>query len=307
LNGLITHIQRYSIHDGPGIRTVVFFKGCPLACLWCCNPETQSFQPDLEFIKNLCQLCGKCVQICPERAVNPVLSCPEMDKIDRYKCTLCGKCVQVCPSGALKMVGERMSLEDVLAVIQKDSAFYRRSSGGVTLSGGEPLSQDEFALEILHKCHDLNIHTAVETCGLVKQATFQKVLPYTDLFLFDIKYLDSKRHQDLTGTSNEIIQENLHWLCRQGSKVILRLPLIPSMNMEMAYIHDLLSLIRELGIGEVNLMPFHQMGKDKYSHLGRRYSLTGQSDLRLNDEGREKLLKIQQLLVENKIDVVVGG
>jgi pyruvate formate lyase activating enzyme len=307
LNGIITHIQRYSIHDGPGIRTVVFFKGCPLACLWCCNPETQSFQPELEFVKNLCQQCGRCLQVCPELAVNPDLNCHERDKINRKKCTLCKKCIQACTPGALKIIGEPMSLDDVLATIQKDAAFYRRSGGGVTLSGGEPLSQPEFAFQLLKKCHELNIHTAIETCGLVNRQVFERIFPFTDLFLFDIKYLNPKRHQELTGSSNEQILANLHWLSQKNANIILRLPMIPSINMDTENFQGIAGLINDLGIKEVNLMPFHQMGKDKYSHLGKDYRLKDINDLRLDEKGKKDLLKARELLCSMNVIMTIGG
>ncbi len=307
MKGFITHIQRYSIHDGPGIRTVVFFKGCPLACLWCCNPETQSFKPELEFIQRLCQQCGQCVEICPENAVNLDLFCPEPMKIDRQKCTLCGQCVSVCPSGALKIIGEEIEGEAILTVIKKDGAFYRRSGGGVTLSGGEPLSQPEFAYHLLKSCHDLNIHTAIETCGLAAQKVFEQILPFTDLFLFDIKHLNPQTHQRLTGVSNELILSNLRWLHQNSAHVILRLPLVPGMNMDDENLHSLAELVKELGIEEVNLMPFHQMGKDKYSHLGKNYQLAQHVDMRLDEKEMKNLISVQDYLKSEKVKVVIGG
>ena len=307
MKGIITHIQRYSIHDGPGIRTVVFFKGCPLACIWCCNPETQSFRPELEFIQKLCQHCGECVKVCPENAVNLDLFCPESAKIDRQKCTFCAKCATDCPTGALKIVGEEMDADAVLGIIKKDAAFYRRSGGGVTLSGGEPLSQPEFAQNLLEKCHDLNIHTAIETCGQVPRRVFEQVLPLTDLFLFDVKQLDDNIHKQLTGVSNELILSNLRWLHQKSADVILRLPLIPDKNMDAANLHSLARLVNELGIKELNLMPFHQMGKDKYSHLGRSYQLSSQIDLRLDEEGKRELLAAQELLRSANVNVTIGG
>jgi pyruvate formate lyase activating enzyme len=307
LKGIVTHIQRYSIHDGPGIRTVVFFKGCPLSCLWCCNPETQSFQPELQFIKNLCQQCGQCVKSCPENAVNPDLFCSEKVKIDHQKCTVCGKCALVCPSGALKIIGEVMEEEAILAVIKKDGAFYRRSGGGVTLSGGEPLSQPELAFHLLSSCHGLNIDTAIETCGLAAQNVFEQILPFTDLFLFDIKNLDSLIHQRLTGVSNELILSNLRWLRKNTAHVILRLPLIPGLNMQMENMQSISRLVNELGIEEVNLMPFHQMGKDKYSHLGRDYQLAEQIELRLDEKEKKNLVEFQECLRSEKVNVLIGG
>ncbi len=307
MKGFVTHIQRYSIHDGPGIRTVVFFKGCPLTCVWCCNPETQSFKPELEFIQRLCRQCGQCVEICPESAVNPDLFCPEPLKINHQKCTVCGQCVNVCPSGALKIIGQEMEVEAILSVIKKDSAFYRRSGGGMTLSGGEPLSQPEFAHHLLQSCYELNIHTAIETCGLAAQKVFEQILPFTDLFLFDIKYLNPQIHRQLTGVSNELILSNLRWLKQKSASVILRLPLVFGMNMDDENLNSLAGLVKELGIEEVNLMPFHQMGKDKYSHLGKKYQLGEQIDLRLDEKGMKNLLSIQDYLRSKKVNAVIGG
>lgn len=307
MNGIITHIQRYSIHDGPGIRTVVFFKGCPLACLWCCNPESQSFHPNLEFIRSLCRQCGRCIEVCPESAVNDDLNCQENQKIDRVKCTLCMKCVEECPSGALKVVGETKSVEEIMEEVRRDAAFYRRSGGGITLSGGEPFSQADFALQLLSKCHQENIHTAVETCGMVARIILEKALPHTDLFLFDIKHMNLQKHLQYTGVSNKEIFENLTWLCRQQAHVILRLPMIPEMNMDLEDLRDLRTLITDLGIREVNLMPFHQLGKDKYSHLGKSYQLAKQPDLRLDESAMNQLVQIRDLLKSEKITVTIGG
>lgn len=307
LNGVVTHIQRYSIHDGPGIRTVVFFKGCPLACQWCCNPETQSFQPELEFIHNLCQKCGRCIMVCPEQAVNTDLNCVENLKIDRSKCTLCKKCVQGCPTGALRVIGESMDVNEIFDLVQKDAAYYRRSNGGVTLSGGEPLSQPEFAFKVLQRFHNANIHTAIETCGMVPWKIFEKILPFTDLFLYDIKHMDSKKHIELTGSSNQIILNNLNWLSEKKANIVLRLPMIPEKNMDVDNIQALANLVKKLNIHEIDLMPFHQMGKDKYTHLGKKYQMADQLDLRLNEKARKELNKIQELLQSEKTKVVIGG
>ena len=307
MKGIITHIQRYSIHDGPGIRTVVFFKGCPLACLWCCNPESQSFLPELEFIRSLCRQCGRCIEICPEDAVNEDLNCSETKKIDRVKCTLCMKCVEECPSGALKVVGETKSVEEIMEVVRKDAAFYRRSGGGITLSGGEPLSQAEFTLQLLSRCHQENIHTAIETCGMVTRNTLENIIPVIDLFLFDIKHMNALKHQEFTGVSNKEIIENLTWLCNHKANVILRLPMIPELNMELEDWKGLARLIDEMGIREVNLMPFHQLGKDKYSHLGKPYRLEKLLDLRMDESAIKMLTQIKGMLQTEKITVTIGG
>lgn len=177
----------------------------------------------------------------------------------------------------------------------------------MTFSGGEPLSQPKFAQHLLKKCHDLNIHTVIETCGLVVQSAFEQILLFTDLFLFDIKHLDSHIHQRLTGASNELINSNLHWLHKKSAHVIIRLPLVPGMNMDIENLHPLAELVNELGIEEINLMPFHQMGKDKYLHLGKNYQLSEKIDLRLDEEGRKNLLSVQEFLKSEKVSVTIGG
>ena len=307
MKGVVTNIQRYSIHDGPGIRTVVFFKGCPLSCLWCCNPETQSFNPEVEFIISLCQQCGKCVRLCPRQAINVDLFCEENQKIDRKLCTVCGDCVSVCPNDALKMTGEKWNVKDIVELISKDMAFYRRSGGGVTLSGGEPLSQPKFAYQILRECYKLNIHTAIETCGFAAQEHYKKILSFTNLFLFDIKHLDKNIHRKLTGVTNENILKNLFWLATQHANIILRLPLIPEMNMEDEEVIEIAKLALDLKINEIHLMPFHQMGKDKYRYLGRNYLLSEKKDLRLLPCGKQVIQKVENLLVQKGINVFIGG
>ena len=307
MNGAITHIQRYSIHDGPGIRTVVFFKGCPLSCLWCCNPETQSFQPELEFRQSLCQRCGRCVEICPLVAINKDLNCQEREKINRNLCNLCGQCVEVCPSGSLNSFGENWSLQEVMKEIVKDNAYYRRSGGGITLSGGEPLSQPQFAFNLLSECFKRNIHTTIETCGEAPRLVFEQILPVTSLFLFDIKHLDSDIHQKLTGVRNKTILNNLHWLAEKKVNIILRIPLIPGMNSKKNNIMGIAKLAKEIGIIETHIMPFHQMGKDKYQQTGRDYSMQKVIELRLSPKGKEVILATQKILEDSGLIVFVGG
>jgi len=307
LTGIITNIQRYSIHDGPGIRTVIFFKGCPLHCLWCCNPETQSFLPEIEFIKNLCGQCGKCIQVCEVNAVNTDLNCKEEEKINRILCTVCGKCAMSCPNQALRVIGEQTNVEEVMRVVLKDKSFFRRSGGGVTLSGGEPLSQPRFAQEILKQCHKNNIHTAIETCGAVSRKVYEDVISIVDLFLFDLKILDLEDHKRLTGAINTEILENLQWLIDNFASVILRLPLIPGINTSKTNLIEIVRLVKLFNIEEIHLMPFHQMGRDKYRHLGKTYALEKNLDMRLDEVGKRELFEAQRIFNENKIKIYVGG
>jgi pyruvate formate lyase activating enzyme len=307
LSGTITHIQRYSIHDGPGIRTVVFLKGCPLRCAWCSNPETQSFQPEVEFIASLCTRCGTCIRVCRFGAIHPDVNCPEERKINRALCTVCGECAEGCPSGALRMVGEKTSVEAVMEIVLKDKAYYRRSGGGVTLSGGEPLAQADFAEALLRASHRHNVHTAVETSGATTVGVLERILDVTDLFLYDVKHMDDRRHREQTGMSNQGILANLRWLRGKGAEVILRVPLIPGLNSDEENLRATAELAAELEIMEAHLMPFHQMGRDKYRHLGRTYALKDESDAHLSDDGRQALSAAKLLLEERGLRVFTGG
>lgn len=271
--GLVFDLQRYSLHDGPGIRTIVFLKGCPLRCLWCCNPESQRMSPEVEFRDHLCRRCGRCRQACPLGAVNPDLHCPPADKLDRARCTACGECARACPAGALRVVGEWMTVEAVLSVVRRDAAYYRRSGGGVTLSGGEPLAQPAFALALSRACHDANIHTAVETSGCAAWEHYQALLPYVGVFLYDFKHMRPADHKRQTGVDNELILANARRLAAAGASIVARIPLIPGHNLDDANLDATAAFVAGLGASEVHLMPFHQLGKGKYRRFGRAYAL----------------------------------
>ncbi len=264
-------------------------------------------QPELEFRQSLCQHCGCCIEICLLDAVNPDLHCQAMEKINHQLCNLCGECIKGCPYGALHITGESWSVQDVVKEVIKDCSYYRRSGGGITLSGGEPLYQPQFALALLQQCYENNIHTAIETCGLVSKEVLEEILPFTNLLLFDIKHMESKTHQKLTGLPNEMIIENLHWLADREANIILRFPLIPGMNSEKENILEIANLAKSLGVGEIHIMPFHQIGKDKYQHAGRIYSMKEEIDLRLSSAGRDILLQTKKLLEGEGLIVFVGG
>ena len=306
--GIVTNIQVYSIHDGPGIRTLVFLKGCPLSCQWCCNPECINREIEIEFFNLKCIRCGACLEACTKGAINPDLEVATGLKIDIEKCDKCGDCIKTCLPHALKFVGERMSVVEVLDRVKKDRVFYMKSGGGATISGGEPLYQFEFTRELLEGCYDENIHTSIETCGFASWEKYRELLKYLDLVLFDIKHMVSKRHQKITGQPNEPILDNLKKLSQDGTPIIIRLPLIPDHNLDDENIKATAEFISTLdNIEEVNLMPFHQFGKDKYERLCREYVIDELIGMQVQDGGKEKLDEIKRLFESYGFKVLIGG
>lgn len=280
LKGNIFDIQRYSIHDGPGIRTVVFLKGCPLRCKWCSNPESWQPYPQLFYASSRCIGCLTCVKNCPNQEITA-----EKGELkihwEALKQEQLGW-VEECPTKALSVKGTWMTAEEVYAEAAKDIAFYQRSGGGVTLSGGEPLQQAEFAAALLKLCREHGIHTAVETTGCVPQENIQKVLPVTDLFLYDLKSADSKVHEKWTGVSNDRILENLKWLSEKGADIFVRTPMIPGINDKEQDILDMIEVIQKDGIFNYDILPFHQYGSGKYLSCGIGYAM---QDVKPHDEG----------------------
>jgi len=271
VKGWVFDIQRYSIHDGPGIRTTVFFKGCPLRCLWCDNPESQKPVPEVLFFEPLCQRCYRCVRVCLTGATT--VGKDGAIQIDRSKCTGCGNCVEQCLNEARVLSGKQMTAVEVVEVVRKDALFYANSGGGVTVSGGEPFYQPEFLKEVLRLCREQGIHTAVETSGQAKWQVIEGALAYVDLFLYDIKHVAPARHRELTGVDNALILENLHRVVAAGKRVVLRAPLIPGCNDRTEDLEALAALAKELGIRRVDVMAYHRLGEKKYEHLGRSYPL----------------------------------
>ncbi len=295
----ITNIQKYSIHDGPGIRSTVFFKGCPLLCAWCHNPENQLFTPELVWLKQKCISCGICVQTCPEQALTLG---PAGITIDKQRCVLCGRCSEACPTNALEMLGKAYTIEEVLAELDKDRLFYDQSGGGVTLSGGEPLSQGEFVIDLLKACKARGYHTAVDTSGYVPQSMLAQALPYTDLFLYDIKALDPAKHQEYIGAPLGPVADNLRWLAGQGARIWLRIPVIPGVNddaKEMAAIRD---LAKACHLQEVYLLPYHNIAESKYQRLGLPYRLAG-----LANPKPEQMEALRLWWTESGFNAHIGG
>ncbi len=270
--GIVFDIQRYSIHDGPGIRTTVFLKGCPLRCFWCQNPESQSGEPELLLNDALCCGCGHCISLCPV-AANSLSG--KHSQINRAACTKCGACVDACPNKARRMSGKQMTVEEVMKQVRKDVKFYETSGGGITLSGGEALMQPDFALALLQKSKELNIHTALETCGYVSWNIFEKVTPYVDYFLYDIKHWDAERHQKGTKADNELILNNAKKLA--GLKPMkVRVPLIPGFNDSERDIRSIAALAASFSPEiEIELLAYNPLGEGKYESLGK-----GQKDHR---------------------------
>ena len=265
----IFEIKRFAVHDGDGIRTTVFFKGCPLKCVWCHNPEGIDFAPQLALYKNKCTLCGNCVKMCPVSA--HIIS--ETDhKLEREKCVACGKCEENCFYDALKLYGREMSVSELMPILLEDRDFYENSGGGVTLSGGECLMQAEFCAELLKKLKENNIHTAVDTCGFVSKEAFDKVMPYTDIFLYDLKAYDENVHIKCTGQSNEVILENLKYLDGCGKKIEIRIPYVPKYNDDqMEKMGEFLSKLNN--VVKVRVLPYHNYAGSKYKSLNMKITL----------------------------------
>lgn len=266
---LIFNIQRFSLHDGPGIRTAVFMKGCPLRCPWCSNPESQDIFPNL-LVRNInCKGCAKCVKACPNGSIS--LSPGKGRVIDWSSCDQCLKCVNVCIYQSLNVCGKSVTLEEVLYEVQRDKHFYKNSDGGVTISGGEALCQSTFVANLLKLCKEEGINTAVDTTGYAGWEAIEEVLPYTDLILFDIKHLNPANHRRATGVDNAIIMTNLNRISRK-TRVWLRVPLITGFNDSVEHIKRIAVLAKEIEVEKVSLLPYHDGGKAKCVQLGRPYS-----------------------------------
>ena len=267
MEGIVFDTQRFALHDGPGVRTVIFLKGCTLKCKWCSNPESIDLQPQLSFAKEKCREVENCIPVCPENVFSDSFW---KAKVDFEDCTGCGKCVEVCPSEALKVYGYTSSTEEMLELVNRDSDYYKNTGGGLTLSGGEPLMQFDFALDLLRKAKVEGIHTCIETAGFVPTDRIEKIIPYTDLFLYDYKITDDSQHKNYVGASNKKILENLEVVLKNGGQVILRCVVIPGVNDNSEHFKAIANLSQHKNIQQVEIMPYHEYGKHKYEQLGMK-------------------------------------
>jgi pyruvate formate lyase activating enzyme len=303
LQGLIFDIRPYSIHDGPGVRTTVFFKGCPLACQWCCNPESQAGQPELVWVRERCLGCGLCLAACPRDALHAAADGGKV--IDPQRCDRCGQCADCCPGEALNLIGRWRSVDEVLAEVARDALYFEASGGGLTLSGGEPLAQADFAAELLrcYRHEEKGAHTAVETCGFVEWPVLERVAAHIDLFLYDIKHMDPAEHLRLTGRDNRLILDNARRLAAAGHGLVIRLPLIAGVNDQRDNLEATAEFARALpGVSRIDLLPYHRLGEPKYQRLGKDYALKGAPALASEAVGRAR-----DILAAQGLEVAVGG
>ena len=292
--GMIFNIQKFSLNDGPGIRTVVFFKGCPLKCTWCANPESQEPRLQVLWDRQKCIGCHTCVKSCPTLAVQ----CKGTGiVIDHRRCLGSGICIEKCPAHALKAEGERKSVDEIVRIVMQDEPFYEESGGGVTLSGGEATMQPEFAVALLKALKERGIHTAVETTGVASPAVFERIIAYVDLLLFDIKHWDEEKHKEKTGVSNLPILQNMKYAIDQGKNVLPRLPVIPGYNDSIEDAQGFVRRLNEVGTQRVQLLPFHQFGENKYHMLGKEYAHADVKALHPED-----LQEFRQVFLDNGIE-----
>jgi pyruvate formate lyase activating enzyme len=291
-SGLVSHVQRYSLHDGPGIRTTVFLKGCPLRCAWCHNPENLAPRPEVLVFESRCVRCGACASVCPQPGENRASECRH-----------CGACVAVCPTGAREIVGRSMTVGEVMDEIEADRVFYDESGGGVTFSGGEPLMQHGFLRTMLETCRSRGVHTAVDTCGYAPWEVLEALAPWTDLFLYDLKLMDDARHREFTGVSNAVILENLEALDRARARLWLRIPVIPGINDTPVEIAAMAQFARALNqVSQIHLLPYHRTGIHKFERLGRPYRLE-----KVGVPPAERLEWARQQFAALGLDVRTGG
>ena len=297
--GVIFNIQKFSLHDGPGIRSIVFFKGCHMSCLWCSNPESQDIAPQIMFNKNLCTECGRCESECENSAIDM----NSVNRIIRSKCTECKKCVEVCLNSALVFEGKEYTVEKIIEELKKDSIHYRRSKGGITLSGGEALLQPDFAADLLKECKSYGWHTAIETAMYVNSEAVKKVIPYVDLAMIDIKTMNSEIHRKFTGVNNDIILDNIKLSDELAEEIIIRVPVIEGFNADLNSIREIAEFSKSLKhLKRIDLLPYHNYGESKYEAIGRKYQLS-----HLESPSEDKMSRLKSLVESMGISCTIGA
>lgn len=305
MSGIIFNIERFAIHDGPGIRTLVFLKGCPLRCLWCSNPEGQNREPEILFDAEKCNECGSCIKACGRGIIERIHGAAKL-RIKRERCDGCGDCAKACKefgTDALQIAGRCVSVQETMNEIVKDRIFYENSGGGVTLSGGEPLMQPEFTRSLLVGCKDAGLHTAMETTGFASFDSFRRILKSVDLVLFDIKHMDSGLHKEFTGVTNKLIIRNAERISDLNVPLIARIPVIPGYTDPAQNLERTARFIDKLNVDEVHLLPYHFFGSSKYGRLGREYKLSG-----LQPPDKNRMQEIKRIIEsDSNLKVQIGG
>lgn len=301
MNGIIFDIHQYAIYDGPGIRTVVFLKGCPLSCAWCHNPESQDPEPQISYFQERCVKCGKCVDSCPNEALT--LTSEGIER-DPRKCTLCGNCTKVCPNQVMELVGKEYSVDEVIKIVAADKIFYDNSGGGVTISGGEPTMQYSFLISLLQKLKEKGIHSAIETCGFFNEKHLDELMELVDLFLFDIKHVDPAIHEKYTGIKNDKIKENFKNIVNKtnSKKISCRIPIIPGFNKDLEVIKGIADFLNEVSYtNDVHLMPYNKLAKTKYEKMGMGHLYKDMGEL-----SEKELEEISENFVNQGFKVVIN-
>lgn len=298
----VINIQKYSLHDGDGIRTTIFFKGCLLNCWWCHNPESQKYTPELLFNYERCKGCKECENICPQHSIKIEKS---LAKTDRKECTLCETCLDYCVNGAREIVGKQYSIKELLEEIDKDKMFYEESGGGVTLSGGEVMTQDvDYLKELLKNLKQRGYNVAIDTCGYASQKNYEALIDYVDTFLYDIKTIDNEVHKKYMGRGNELILSNLKYLSDHNKNIYIRIPLISGVNSDEKSIEKIIKFLKDnIHVKKINLLPYHKAGTNKYEKLDLKY--LGENFVTPSQREMEKYLEMFK--GNGFLDVKIGG